>query len=130
MAKDISSYDDVIDVRDVIARVEELEADVLVDTAGDNDADDNRDDLAALTSLMEELQGNGGDEKWRGAWYPVTLIRDSYTKDYAQEFAEDIGAVNSDMAWPGNCIDWEQATYEFLMDYASVEFGGVTYWYR
>jgi hypothetical protein len=44
-----------------------------------------------LYDLLAELRGNGGDHEWRGDWYPVTLIRDSYFTEYAQSFAEDIG---------------------------------------
>jgi hypothetical protein len=88
------------------------------------------DELETFRALLEDLRGNGGDEQWNGDWYPVTLIRDSYFKDYAQELAEDIGAINSDASWPNNCIDWDKAARELQMDYSSVEFDGVTYHYR
>lgn len=121
--KEITKYDDIIDVRDVIARVEELE------DIEDRDEDEAA-EFALLTGLLEEMKGYGGDEQWRGDWYPITLIRDSYFEDYAQELAEDIGAISSDMQWPLGCIDWERAARELQMDYSSVEFEDVTYWYR
>ncbi|KKL86611.1 hypothetical protein LCGC14_1942930, partial [marine sediment metagenome] len=83
-----------------------------------------------LAELLAELKGYGGDHQWKGDWYPVTLIRDSYFKEYAQELADDIGAIDSDLTWPNNCIDWDQATRELQMDYSTVEFDGITYWYR
>jgi hypothetical protein len=58
------------------------------------------------------------------------MIRDSYFKEYAQEFAEDIGAINKNASWPNTCIDWDQAARELQMDYTSVNFDGVTYWIR
>ena len=60
----------------------------------------------------------------------ATLIRDSYFKTYAQQFADDIGAVNSEAGWPNSCIDWEQAADELQMDYTAIEFDGVTDWVR
>lgn len=133
--REITNSEDVIDVRDVIARVEHLEQlrqPGPVDLGDDNDTDQDVlfAELATLESLLADLEGNGGDEQWRGSWYPVTLIRESYTQDYAQETAEDCGMINSEVTWPNNCIDWERATEEFLMDYTSTEFEGVTYYYR
>ena len=92
--------------------------------------DDETEELQTLENLLEELKGCGGDEQWEGDWYPITLIRDSYFEDYAEELANDIGAINSEASWPNNCIDWERAARELQQDYSSVEFDGVTYWYR
>ena len=48
----------------------------------------------------------------------VILIRDSYSEDYAQELAEDNGAISSsDASWPNTCVDWKQAARELQMDY-------------
>jgi hypothetical protein len=133
---EISSSDDVIDVRDVIERVEHLEPirePGPVDL-GSEDNENSQDDLFAelsgLEKLLDELKGYGGDEQWRGDWYPITLIRDSYFKDYAQQFAEDNGAIENNGRWPNYCIDWDRAAHDLQADYSSVEFDGVTYWYR
>lgn len=141
--RDISNSDDVIDARDVIARFEELEGDreSAAGAAEPNDAaeaqalkefDESDEGLEyeVLGSLLRELKGNGGDEQWRGDWYPITLIRDSYFKEYAQEIAEDCDMINSSLAWPYTCIDWEQAAKELQGDYTSIDFDGVTYWVR
>jgi hypothetical protein len=124
---DVTKFDDMIDVRDVIARVEQLEA--IAEDVAAMDADD-ADELATLTALLESMKGYGGDEEWRGDWYPGTLVRDSYFEDYAQELAGDCGMINADATWPNNCIDWERAARELRMDYSATEFDGVTYWYR
>lgn len=136
MTTEITKYDDVIDSRDVIARIEELENErsELVDAveeAGTNDAvvewdnSDEAHELATLRALADEAEGYSGD--WK---YGATLVRDSYFETYAQEFAEEIGAIPDNAQWPCTCIDWEQAARELQMDYTSVEFDGVTYWVR
>lgn len=134
---DVGNYNDTLSLSDITDRVEELRDDR--DNYNDDDDDGNAwagenpedaDELSALESLLDDLRGDGGNHKWEGDWYPDILIRDSYFKTYAQDFAEDIGAIKSDAAWPNNCIDWEQAARELQMDYSSVEYDGVIYWYR
>jgi hypothetical protein len=92
--------------------------------------DDEQAELAELEALLDDCRGYGGDEQWEGDWYPVTLIRESHFTDYAQELAEDIGAVTPDASWPNNCIDWEKAARELLYDYTAVDFDGVCYYTR
>jgi len=144
MTDSISNSDDVIDSRDVIARIEELrdERDSLKtdreevthdDPEGYNAAvqalqdweNDYGPELAALEALQTEAEGCAPD--WR---YGAMLIRDSYFKNYAMELADDIGAIPRDLSWPATCIDWDQAAKELRMDYASVDFDGVDYWVR
>jgi hypothetical protein len=132
---DFSNTDDIIDVRDIIARVEELEAlapetpeDIMPGTG--EEREENARELDELTNLLDVLEGMGGDEQWRGDWYPVTLIRDDYFRTYAQELAEECGMIPENAGWPARCIDWNQAARELRMDYSSIEYGGVTYWTR
>lgn len=130
--KQITNSEDVIDVRDVIARFEELETELDGAHSDDetNEILDFRAEFDTLKSLLEDLEGNGGDEDWRGSWYPVILVRDSYFRDFAQQEAEDLDLIKSDAHWPNNCIDWDQAAEQLKQDYSTVEFDGVTYWYR
>ena len=123
---------DIIDVRDIIARVEELEDEMLGELPDGTTwtGTEQDEELQALRAILAELQGMGGDEQWRGDWYPLTLIRDSHFRDYAEELADDIGAIPKDAQWPTNCIDWERAARELRMDYSSVDIDGVTYWTR
>ena len=114
----ISNNDDVIDSRDVIARIEELEG-------MEGRDDDETAELTALTALAEEASGYAAD--WR---YGETLIRDSYFEDYAEQLAEDLDLIPKDARWPATCIDWEKAARELRMDYTAVDFDGVTYWVR
>ena len=128
VTNDLDLTADIIDVRDIIARIEELEQEQPDDDAARDWTGSQ--ELADLTALMSELEGMGGDEQWRGDWYPVTLIRDNYFQTYAQELAEDIGAVKADAQWPHTCIDWEHAARELRYDYSGVDIAGVTYWTR
>lgn len=154
MKTDICLNDDVIDVRDLIEHYEELETELLAclneqqTLEGDDTETDNPDDSAfqewlkvtthenALNFLviyhtLKDLQGGGGgDEQWRGDWYPVTLIRDSHFEQYARDLAEDCGMVDSNQKWPNYCIDWEYAAKELQYDYSSTHIDGITYWFR
>lgn len=124
---------DIIDVRDLIARVEELETLVNehnLSGGGSADSSDDKEELAELLDILADLQGMGGDEQWRGNWYPITLIRESYFRTYAEELADDCGLIPRDAAWPLTCIDWEQAARELRYDYSGVDVDGVTYWTR
>lgn len=120
---DPTNSNDIVDVRDVIARYEEL-------SAIEERDEDEETEFSSLTKLLNELCGSGGDEQWRGDWYPVTLIRDDYFEQYARDLADDIGAINRDAKWPNTHIDWEAAARDLQQDYSSVEWDGVTYWYR
>ena len=113
----IENSQDVIDSRDVIARIEYLQE--LETRDEDEDAE-----LKALQALASEADSS---PDWK---YGETLIRDSYFQDYAQELAEDCGMIPPDLKWPCNCIDWEKACSELKYDYSLVDFDGVDYWIR
>lgn len=115
--------DDIIDSRDVIKAIDELEQ-FIENADPDEDWGDERDQLDSLRALRDEGEGSAD---WS---YGETLIRDTYFKDYAMQLAEDIDAIPSDARWPLTCIDWNQAASELQMDYTSIDFDGVTYWIR
>ena len=110
---------DVIDSRDIIARIEELVA------MGEDRDEEETEELAALQNLANEASDYTAD--WQ---YGETLIRDSYFEGYAQELAEDIGAFDPNATWPNDCIDWERAAHKLQMNYTQVDFDNVTYWIR
>lgn len=115
---------DLIDVRDIIARVEELEPQVDTIGEGEHIAEWNM-----LTRILYELKGYGGDEQWRGDWYPVTLIDDCYFVEYVQDLLDDCGVLPRDL--PDYIeIDWRATARNVQTDYSSVEIDGRTYWYR
>lgn len=132
----VDNSKDLLDSRDVIARIAELETE-RADIEGDEElsagarADlldafdcDWGDELSALRALADEAASS---PDWP---YGETLIRDSYFKAYAEELAEDIGAIGRDAQWPLSYIDWNAAADALKGDYTSVDFDGVTYWIR
>ena len=158
--KTLDNMQDVIDSRDIIARIEELteEREDLTSTIENleeqiSDLDtDNAEDCKQLDELTEELEkarahlnewdtDNAEELKaltdlqdeaeYSPDWeYGEALIRRSYFQDYAQELAEDCGMLKDCDSWPNRCIDWEQAARELEQDYMSVDFGGVEYLIR
>jgi hypothetical protein len=144
---------DIIDSRDVIARIAELEgfrddaierakelrestdedaaADIWQDEDGteygvtDDWDESTEEEYRALTSLESEAEGYCSD--WR---HGATLIADSYFEEYAEQLAEDIGAIDPNARWPLNHIDWVAAANELKQDYTSVDFDGTEYWVR
>jgi hypothetical protein len=148
---DISNSDDIIDSRDIIARIDELQTEIddAYEDAGDQWDDMSEEDRAGITrdqyvvdhggnltadarkelKLLQRLAEEG--ERYADDWkHGVALIRDSHFQEYARELAEDCGMIKADAIWPNNCIDWKQAARELRMDYTSIEFDGVTYWVR
>ncbi len=130
--------DELIDLRDRLAEArrerEELGANPASTAAeleraetviSDTEMEFGEDEAAELTAI-EELAEEVGSE-WR---HGVTLIPEGSFVEYAQELAEDIGAIPRDAAWPARCIDWEQAANELGSDYQETTFRGETYLYR
>lgn len=137
---EITNSEDIIDSRSVTERIAYLEGErdsfVVngVDERGNSMYDptkwaeanpEDAEELAALLKLQEEAEGYVED--WK---YGATLIRDSYFEQYAEELAEEIGAVSQNVSWPNNHIDWKAAAEELKQDYTSVDFDGVEYWVR
>jgi antirestriction protein len=131
-------YDDVIDVRDIIERLEELEALLHEHLAKHDDScigdwaevsPEEHKELSMLVALMEEMAGYGGDEQWRGDWYPLTLIRESHFTDYVQEMLEDCGEIPKDLPHYIH-IDWQATARDVQVDYTPIDVDGATYFYR
>ena len=121
---DLDLTADVIDIRDIIARVEELEPQVDAIGEGEHIAEWNM-----LTRILYELKGYGGDEQWRGDWYPITLIDDRYFVEYVQDLLDDCGELPRDLPHYIE-IDWRATARNIQTDYSSVDVDGRTYWYR
>jgi hypothetical protein len=125
---------EIIDVRDIIERVEELETDIAIlgeseQMADQKAADESADELQPLQSVLADLQGCGGDEQWRGDWYPITLIRDDYFVEYVMDLVSEIGDMPRNI--PNYIvIDWEATAQNIQQDYSCVDVGEFTYWYR
>lgn len=130
---------DIIDIRDIIERFEEIESELLdladpnsptgYDTEQREYVAELQEEHKILEEILEELKGYGGDEQWRGDWYPVTLIRDDYFSEHVQDLLADCGELPRDI--PSYIeIDWEATAQNIQADYSSVDIDGETYWYR
>lgn len=112
--------DDRIDTRDL---VDEL---ATIDLDDEETDDEDRERAAAILALFEDVTDYAGDRPEDG----IFLIACDTFEEYAQELAEDIGAIDPDAGWPNGYIDWERAARELAMDYTSVTFEGRDYYYR
>ena len=127
--QEITSSEDVIDSRDVIARIgflERWDCGEVNKPCDDTDCPTHDEDRAAELAALRDLAGQDISEWEDGA----TLIRDSYFTEYAEQLAEDMGAIDRECSWPVSHIDWEAAAGELLQDYTYVQFNGVTYQVR
>lgn len=134
----IDNSADLIDSRDVIARIAELERqreDWLSKQSPDltalslngvwaTEASEEAEELDALTTFAADAEGYASD--WK---YGVTLIRDTYFVEYVQDLLAECGTIPSDLpSWV--VLDWEATAENVQVDYTSVELDGVTYWVR
>ena len=87
---------------------------------------EEEDEYQSIKTLVEELQGMGGDHQWRGDWYPSTLIRDSYFEESMDEMVADCYSLPELPSFMTITLDY----VALQMDYSSVEVDGVTYWTR
>lgn len=118
------AFEGLIDVRDIIERVEELEE---LQEAGEYTETPDC-ELQHLRAILEDLNGSGGDEQWRGDWYPVTLIRESYFTEYAADLV--CSCYNLQELPHFVHVDWEATAREVKMDYSEIQINGVSFFYR
>jgi len=153
-----TNTDDVIDSRDIIARIDELQSERdALETARDElkaalNAIDDEDSSAyheaeeaydtAYITLTEWDNSDEADElriltkladegsNSSDDWtYGATLIRDDYFTEYAEELVKDIGDLPQNI--PSYIvIDWEATAENLKQDYTEVDFDGETYWIR
>ena len=133
MTNYIDNTQDIINVRDIIDRVEELESSIQDYENEDGDLElhdehvSQKEELEELRGVLSELAGYGGGKQFEGDWYPITLIHDSYFEIAMDELLEDIGYIPRDLP----CYLTITVDYVALQqDYSSVDIGGETYWYR
>lgn len=134
--KKISNEEDVLDTRDILERIEELEREkdlpqnlALVDWY---ETDEGK-ELLILRKLIEECEEYSSEVSDGAA-----LIRDTYFKDYCKELAEECGYITkiqvSDFPKKEidnplfNHINWDSWANDVRYDYSEVDFDGVPYW--
>lgn len=119
-SEEIDNSADIIDSRDIIARIDYLE---------DTEDEDEQEELANLLKLQEQAEGCSD-------WvHGATLVRDTYFTDHIKELIEDCYNMPKEMdsgSWPYNhlSMDYEAAAEEAKVDYSEVDFDGVTYYIR
>ena len=138
-----TNSDDVIDSRDVIARIEELEGELRdLEDAADDAADDSvrlaeitaeidawktgeeGQELNALQALASEAADYADD--WQ---HGATLISLDYWPTYAMEMVQDMRDLPRGI--PSYIvIDWKATADNLKADYTDVDFDGVTYLVR
>ena len=104
----ITNLDDIIDSREVIARMDQTDDPLEYDR---------------LNALAKQCEAIAKD--WE---HGEVLIRDDHFKTYAIDLAESCEVLPT--TWPLNCIDWDCAADLLQEDYMSVDFDGVRYWIR
>lgn len=131
----ICNTEDVIDSRDVIARIEELE-EMIADYENPegilslhDEHLETKAELAALRALADEAEDSSD-------WiHGEQLIRRSYFVNYIAEMIDDCYELPKEMKsdkWPycHMTIDYEAAAEHAEQDYISVYFDGVEYLIR
>lgn len=112
-SEEITGGEDILDPRDIAERLKYLtrERDRLEGS--------QLEEIDALQEVVDE----GIDD---------TLVHEDYFREYAEELAVDIGAIDRSQRdhWPYTCIDWEQAAEELKQDYSVIDIRGGTYYYR
>lgn len=127
MAIEINNSLEVIDSRDIIERLEELESEYSdhIDNNGTDEDFSNMEELEGLRTINEEWSDNA---EWE---YGAFFVRDSYWQDYAEQLVRDIGDLPDELpSYIEIHIDWEGVASEIQQDYSEYDFDGVTYWCR
>lgn len=118
---EINNMMDVIDSRDIIERIEELEK-IIAGESTNEDFLEWRTEYDELKSLEEQCVDYVPD--WE---YGVTLIRESYFEEYMDDMIQDCYEL------PKNLPFWMSITYDYealKQDYTEVDFNGVIYFVR
>lgn len=114
--------EDILDSRDLVELLDELESAYLADDMNADD-EDRTELIGALRELKDETDGEG----WSDG---IAFIHDNHFKTYAEQLADDLGLIDGTASWPMSCINWDQAARELQMDYSCTTIGGTTFWYR
>lgn len=123
MSNEITNDMDVIDSRDIIKRIEELES-FIEDNVNENSDDitEWKEELRILAELAEE------GEQYSPDWsYGSQLIHEDYFEQYMDEIIEDCYELPKDLPF------WMTVTYDYealKQDYTEVDFDGETYFIR
>lgn len=119
MSNVISNTDHVIDSRDIIERIQELDT-LIKGESTDTDFKSYIEEYDSLVSLQGQCEGC--TDGWE---YGVTLIHEDYFEQYIDEFLVVCYDILKDTP------SWMRITYDYdalKVDYTEVDFDGVTYY--
>lgn len=126
MTEEIHNGLDLIDSRQVMARVEELTSqhdEYHNAEEGVTWTDEDQAELITLEALVK--QGEALEDWVHG----VTLVRYSYFTEYARDYAHDLEYVKGDNPLLDH-IDWESWADALHQEYTELDFNGVEYFAR
>jgi hypothetical protein len=107
---------DMIDSRDIINRVKEIDDDIC---DGDTSCIG---EMESLNSIIDQAEGCGDFESGGG------LINEDYFTEYCQELCEDCGDIPEGLPrYIKNHIDWDGVARGMKQDYTEIDFDGVSY---
>lgn len=118
---------EVLDVRDIIERFEHIENTYKYTEDTNAWDEDDLSEYKTLEAILDDLKGNGGDEQWRGDWYPVSLIHESYFTEYMTDLIKDCYSLDVPHFVE---VDWEATADNCKVDYTFITIKGTEYWYR
>lgn len=85
------------------------------------------DDFRTLSELMPVYENSHYDievfEAAHDAGIQFSDVEEAYSgqfssdEKFAQDMADQLGAVDKNATWPNTCIDWERAARELMYDY-------------
>jgi hypothetical protein len=79
---------------------------------------------------LEELKNDIGESRGKISEDGGPFIHCDDFVEYAQELAEEIGALDLNASWPMTCIDWDKAAKELSADYSVITWDGNDYYFR
>ncbi len=145
MRSEISNTENVLDSRDIIKRLEELESlrEEAIEAAKEEASEDleedeepkeidpstfawdEKEEYEELKKFADECESEGAVD-WT---YGCTLIHTDYFTEYCEELVKDIGDLPAEIP-QYLVIDWEKTAENLMTDYGTAEFDGQTYFFR
>jgi hypothetical protein len=92
-----------------------------------NNPDTDEERKKAIQELKKETENYGWEDG-------ICFVSEMEWRDYCQNFAEDVGYLESSINGHTNplhyCIDWDEWSNKMAMDYSQSDFEGTTYYWR
>lgn len=114
----IDNTQEVIDSRDIIERVEELEQTIDIEDVDIAEAEE----LEILKDVIDQAYS------CEDCWTAETLIREDYFTEYCEIQVIDFGDIpESCPSYIKDNIDWKGVASDLKQDYVEIDFNGTAY---